>query len=321
MDSQQPAKCPECGCRDIVEDPDSGEMVCSGCGLVLGRHALSERPEWKAWTTEEERNRSRVGLPQKLAIDDKGLSTTIDYSGRDAHGKPLSPTSRATAQSLQKWHRRTRVGGAMRSLSSAMATLDRLTDILHIPPSLKEQAALIYRRARGKALVRGRSRTAMVAAALYTACRISGNPRTLIEIASVAGLKKCAIAKSYRAIRWKLSLDIPLNNASKYISRIVNECKAPASVEKESFRILEEYQKKNIFIGKNPIAIAVGIVYWACRIRRFHITQTELAKISGMTEVTVRKHCKIIYQTGIVSEIDQLQKTVGTPPGAHLSYS
>jgi len=67
-----------------------------------------------------------------------------------------------------------------------MAELDRLSDKVYIPPPIKEKAAVTYRKALDKGLVRGRSIAAIAAAALYAACRGSGTPRTLREIAEAS---------------------------------------------------------------------------------------------------------------------------------------
>ena len=64
-----------------------------------------------------------------------------------------------------------------RNLAQAMAELDRLSDKVYIPPPIKEKAAVVYRKALDKGLVRGRSIAAIAAAALYAACRGSGTPQ------------------------------------------------------------------------------------------------------------------------------------------------
>ena len=84
---------------------------------------------------------------------------------------------------LRKWQDRSRVHSSTdRNLAQAMSELDRLSGKVYIPPQIKEKAALIYRKALYKSLVRGRSIAAITAAALYAACRGSGTPRTLREI-------------------------------------------------------------------------------------------------------------------------------------------
>ena len=92
---------------------------------------------------------------------------------------------------LKKWHIRSSYQSSVdRNLSHAMTELSRLSDKLHIPKPVKERAAVIYRKALEKGLVRGRSISAISAASLYAACRVTGTPRTLRELGNVSTIDK-----------------------------------------------------------------------------------------------------------------------------------
>jgi ribosomal protein S27E len=82
-------KCPECVSEELVTDKDSGEIICSRCGLVLKAIMLNQTPEWRAFTPEEKKSKTRVGPPTSLTYYDKGLSTTFRTS-QDRYGKGLS---------------------------------------------------------------------------------------------------------------------------------------------------------------------------------------------------------------------------------------
>ena len=163
-------KCQECGSTNLVHDYDSGETVCSNCGLVLHDQMMDKGPEWRAFTQEEKNSRSRVGVPTSYSVHDKGLSTAIGRVDRDAFGRKLPLSTRLQMWRLRKWQIRSRVHSSVdRNLAQAMAELDRLADKLYIPGPIKEKAAVIYRKSLEKGLVRGRSIAAIAAAALYAA--------------------------------------------------------------------------------------------------------------------------------------------------------
>jgi transcription initiation factor TFIIB len=65
---------------------------------------------------------------------------------------------------------------------------------LFLSDAITEKAAYIYRKALEKKLIRGRSILAMIASALYAACRESGTPRTLNE---VSGAQSTSQKKTY----------------------------------------------------------------------------------------------------------------------------
>ena len=141
---------------------------------------LDKGPEWRAFTQEEKTSRSRVGMPTSYSIHDKGLSTTISQVDRDAFGRKLPLSTRLQMWRLRKWQIRSRVHSSNdRNLAQAMAELERLSSKVSISPPIKEKAAVIYRKALDKTLVRGRSINSIAAAALLCCLpqeRVTQNP-------------------------------------------------------------------------------------------------------------------------------------------------
>ena len=78
-----------CKKTETVTDPESGEIICSNCGLVISDKVLESRPEWRAFSSEESNDRSRTGIPSSLARHDMGLSTVIGKTDKDASGRRL----------------------------------------------------------------------------------------------------------------------------------------------------------------------------------------------------------------------------------------
>ena len=94
-------KCPECGNENIIKDYESGEYVCGGCGLVIGK-IYDRGPEWRAFDEEQKEKRPRTGAPLTYTIHDKGLSTIIDSSDQDVYGKPLGTEQKEVFHRLRK---------------------------------------------------------------------------------------------------------------------------------------------------------------------------------------------------------------------------
>jgi len=61
-----------------------------------------------------------------------------------------------------------------RSIARGMDEVNRLSDVLLLPKMVREEAAIIYRRAVKAGLIRGRTVLAMAAASVYAACRLRG---------------------------------------------------------------------------------------------------------------------------------------------------
>lgn len=94
-------QCPECGSRNLVQDYERAELVCSDCGLVVDAEFVDEGPEWRAFDHDQRMKRSRVGAPMTYTIHDKGLSTMIDWRNRDSYGKSISSKNRAQLYRLR----------------------------------------------------------------------------------------------------------------------------------------------------------------------------------------------------------------------------
>jgi transcription initiation factor TFIIB len=92
-----------------------------------------------------------------------------------------------------------------------------------LPDAIIEKTAYIYRKAHQRGLARGRSVSALLAAAIYAVCRQMGIPRTLDDIAIISNIKRKSIAKCYRQIIFELDLKIPIIDTTKCIARVANK--------------------------------------------------------------------------------------------------
>ena len=287
--------CPECKSKNLVHDYDSGETICGDCGLVLYEQMLDKGPEWRAFTQQEKASRSRVGMPTSYSIHDKGLSTTISQIDRDAFGRKLPQSTRLQMWRLRKWQIRSRVHSSTdRNLAQAMAELERLSSKVNIAPPLKEKAAVFYRKALDKGLVRGRSINAIAAASLYAACRKSGSPKTLTEIAEASLVNKKDVARCYRLLLQELDFHMPISDPLRYVSRIAEKNHVSGKTQGAAIAILRDAKQKRFSAGKDPMGMAAAALYIACVQNNEKITQKDIAEAAGVTEVTVRNRYKAL---------------------------
>ncbi len=285
--------CPECGSRNLIHDEESGEVICGACGLVIRESLIDEGPEWRAFTQSEKEARSRVGVPLTYSVHDKGLTTMIGRVGRDAMGKEIPFKTKLQMLRLRKWHMRSRIHSSMdRNLAQAMAELDRLSDKLHIPSSVKEKAAIIYRKALERGLVRGRSISAIAAASLYAACRLTRTPRTLREVAAQSPMDKKEIARCYRLLLRELGLQMPVPEAELRVPKIAAKVGVGEKTQRLAIDILRRAEKLKTTAGKDPMGLAAAALYIACVLNNERRTQKMIADAAGVTEVTIRNRYK-----------------------------
>jgi transcription initiation factor TFIIB len=286
-------QCPECGSNHLSKDYSRAELVCRNCGFVLDENMIDQGPEWRAFDSEQREKRARTGAPMTYTIHDKGLSTMIGWKNRDSYGKAIPTRNRAQIYRLRKWERRVRISNATeRSLAIAFSELDRMASSIGLPRTVRETAAMIYRKAALKKLVRGRSVEGVITAALYAACRQCHVPRTLDEISNIAHISKKEIGRTYRYVSRELGLKLLPTSPEDYISRFCSELKLSGDVRAKTVAILQEAAHRELTSGRGPTGMAAASLYIASILCNERRTQREVAEIAGVTEVTIRNRYK-----------------------------
>ncbi|MDE1851901.1 MAG: transcription initiation factor IIB [Candidatus Micrarchaeota archaeon] len=281
--------CPSCGSNDIIFDNDKGEYICNNCGLVIEENVTDVGPEWRAFDTDQRNARARTGAPIKYMKPNKGLVTEIDMYNKDIRGTKLPSKRQAQLYRMRKWHKRASIASSSeRNYLVALPELNRVASYLGLPENIREQSALLYRQCVKNNLIRGRPIETVVNAALYAVCRRAGMPRTLDEIASISGVPKKEIGRSFRVIAHELGLRIPLTDPSSYVPRYVSALKLSGEAQEKAMVLLKQAMKKGLVSGRSPTGVSAAAVYIAGALVGERRTQKEVADVAGVTEVTIR---------------------------------
>jgi transcription initiation factor TFIIB len=286
--------CLICKTNHTVTDPESGEVICSNCGTVISdRNQEISRPEWRFYSAQKENDRSRTGIPITLAKADMGLATIIGKDDRDASGHLLDGAMRNRMQRLRTWDLRTRSRTSSdRNLVQAFSKLDVMKDKLALSDAVVEKVAYIYRKVQHRGLIRGRTISGLIAAAIYAGCREMEAPWSLKDIAAASNVKRKDIARNYRMLLVELDLKVPNADPIKCIVKVANRANLTESTKRQAITIMIDVAKKEISAGKDPMGLAATVLYLSCLKTGEERTQTQIAEASGVTEVTVRNRLK-----------------------------
>jgi transcription initiation factor TFIIB len=277
----------------MLIDEVTGEQFCGKCGYVVSEKVNESGPERKSFSTPGGIDTARTGSPTSLTRHDKGLSTVISPTNRDATGRPLSSSMKSTITRLRIWDNRSQSQKSTnRNLIQALNELDRLKDKLAVSSSVVEKAAYIYRKAIDKKLVRGRSISGLIAASLYAACRDAEIPRTLNDVAEAGNIKRKEIARCYRLLHQELELKIPVVDSIQCIARISSKLRVAEKTKRDAAKIIKETQERKESAGKDPMGLAAAALYLSCIQNGESVTQKDIADASGVTEVTIRNRYK-----------------------------
>jgi transcription initiation factor TFIIB len=277
----------------MLTDNATGERFCGGCGFVISERVEESGPEWRSFSKDESDDRSRTGSPTSLAMHDMGLATIIGHANKDVTGKPLSASMKSTIERLRTWDSRSQAHESSdRNFRQAFSDLGRLKDKLALSDAVVEKTAYIYRKALDKGLVRGRSIPGLLAAALYAACRDSGTPRTLNDVAHEINIKRKDVSRCYRLLLRELDLKMPVVDPINCMSRIASKAELSEKVKRRALTILKSAKELEITAGKDPMGLAAAALYLSCVLNGESTTQKVIALAAGVTEVTIRNRYK-----------------------------
>lgn len=285
-------KCKICSNKDVITDPESGEVICSKCGAVIAEKAEITQKS-RAFNKEEFEERTQSGAPSTLLRHDMGLSTTIDKSNKDALGASTAPLVKEMMDRLRAWDIRIQSATPRsRNLVVALNYLDNLKHKLNLSDTVAEKAAYIYRKAQSLKLARGRTTIALVAASVYIACREFSIQRNMKDIAQAANITLKALSRAYRLLLTELDLKIVPQDPSLIVMRIASNLDLSEKTKREAIRILSEIKIRGGTAGKDPMGLAGAVLYLVSIKNNEYVVQKRLADAASVTEVTIRNRAK-----------------------------
>ena len=286
---QKPVVCSICKSNNVITDPESAEIVCSKCGMVISDKIQETKQGSRTFLDNEAEDRRRTGMPTSLARSDMGLSTVIGWTNKDSSGHRLDEAMHSRMQRLRTWDSRTHLHTSVeKSLKQAFNELNSLKDKLGLSDVIVEKTAYIYRKAEERALLRGRAISSILAAAVYIACREMGMPRTLNEIAASSNIKLRTLAMDYRLLVKKLDLKIPLVDPIICIAKIANKANLTEKTKRHAMDIMHDVIIREISAGKRPMAVAASVIYLSAMNTGENKTQRDIARAAGVSEFALR---------------------------------
>lgn len=290
--------CEVCGGRSWDADHIRGETICSDCGFVAAENMIDPGAEWVNHSNSDDR--SRVGAPSTLTLSDKGLSTEIRRSDLTSGGARKHGLS---GKSLRDWRRRQRIDqrsktrdSRSRNLSIAMQFIRDRGDLT---PQIEQEAASLYRHSVERGLVTGRSIRGVTAACVYIAAREAKVPRKIEDIADsfdmVSGVELKELKRTIRLVARNLGTH-HITGPEEYFEKFHSDLGLPPTVLGGARSLWDGVKDDLSWQGKKPSGIAGVVLYYASQNSTSPRTQSEVCKVSGISEVTLRGLLKILKQ-------------------------
>ena len=288
--------CEVCGETSWDTDNIRGETICSNCGFVASENMIDPGAEWVDHSNGDDR--SRVGAPSTLTLSDKGLSTEIRRSDLTSGGARKHGLS---GKALRDWRRRQRIDqrsktrdSRSRNLSVAMQFIRDRGDL---PPQIEQEAASLYRHSVARGLVTGRSIRGVTAACVYIAAREAKIPRKIEDIGKafdmISDIEVKELKRTIRLVARNLGTH-HITGPEEYFEKFHSDLGLPPEVLGGAREIWSQVKDDLSWQGKKPSGIAGVVLYYASQNSTSSRTQSEVCKVSGISEVTLRGLLKIL---------------------------
>ncbi len=273
-------------CASPCIDVRNGVSVCLNCGMVFDLFMVEE--ERRAYGKEEVDKR-KCTEPRWREFGSRTMlpSVKIDYKGNY-----INVEQRTLFTRLSKIQN-SLISSIERNFWEAKPKMKLLVSKLNIPNYIHETAWKIYTTCAKKKLTMGRSIDGFITASLYVAIRVHEFPKLLEDLSDAAVIPRRTIVRSIgiliREVLPELNLSYKPITAKSLIFKFGNEMNLSIKIQKEALKILLESTRKGISqIGKDPKGFAASALYIAARNAKKKKTQSDVAEIAKITEVTLR---------------------------------
>ena len=297
--------------KAVITDPDSGEIVCSGCGMVIldkmqennyNYNYNNNIPEWNTFSLKKTNAKTRTSIPISLAHHNMRFAATIiGNNGRDASGHKIDTEMRSMINRLRIWDDRTQPSRD-RNLRHAFNELDVLKHKLGLSIAAVEKSAYIYRKAQERGFVLGRTISSVMAAAVYITCREMEIARTINDITSASNIRWKVLSRTVRQLLLELDYKVPNTNPMNCLVTIANKLNISEKTKRQAMSVMNEVARNEILsAGKDPMGLAAAVLYLSC-IRttstsgggRKNISLVKISNTAGITDATLRNRFKDI---------------------------
>ncbi|HJT47147.1 MAG TPA: transcription initiation factor IIB [Nitrososphaeraceae archaeon] len=291
----------------IVTDPQSAEIICSNCGVVISDKVedTSHSERFVSSQVQIDHTRVRTRIPISLECHNVGFTTIIAKDDRDASGHKIDAAVHTTMQRLRTWDFRVQLStSSNRNLKTAFNLLNTLKDKLGLSYAVTENTAYLYRKAQQRQFSRGRSIASVICAAIYIACRDLSVPKTMKDIAQSSNLTLKNIARTYRQLMLEFDYKVPNVDPVKCLAKVANRTNLTEKTKRHALSILEKIVKNEISAGKDPMGLAATVLYISSIRTGENISQKQISYVAGITDVTLRNRFKDIKNQ--LSELSEL---------------
>jgi len=307
LDSVETTKkrsCTFCGSKNLIQNKNSGELVCNSCGGVLEDNLVEQSASRRAFSFEEKQRKERTGSLLTYTKHHRGIVTRIGSKNMDK----MSADKRGRYHRMKKWDRRLS-GSKPRNMRLALSEMQRVVDDLNLPKRIHEESARLYEKAWEIEVVKGRRVENIVAALIFLVCRMQNVPRTLDEVAEAAEVERTEVGRNYRYVARELDKRVVPAKPEDFTPRFASSLDLSGRTRGKARQIIKDVREKGLIAGRSPEGVVASALYIASVLEGEKRSQKEIAETVGVTEVTIRKgYREFAEELGVLEELEDARE-------------
>ncbi len=284
-----------CGSVHRISDPILFETHCADCGLVFDAEQLVALAPPNLPTADSDGSGRGIGPFSPASNAKSSLGSTLLLT-RDGQGRRLDARRRYEFQHLKRVMQRQTSRGAQATVarSPARGEIAMASDKLRLPPVVVAEAERVFREAKARGLSRGRTLESCVGAAVYAACRIYSMPRTLTEVSEAVDAPRTDVGRAFKVLQRGAILRVPSIGMRGFLARYAEELALSPSVRSTVEEMLDEAQKNPELSGLSPHGLVAAMICVAADRHGEKRSRAQVARVSAVTEVTLRSTRRIL---------------------------
>jgi transcription initiation factor TFIIB len=130
-----------------------------------------------------------------------------------------------------------------------------------------------------------------------------GEALSLTSLTEISNIHQKTIGRMVRLITSELGVLIPVSDPIRCVTKVGNILGLSEKTKREAFDLMSHIKDSEYSAGKKPMGLAATILYIACNKTGENMTQKEIAKAAGVTEVTTRNRLSDLKAKNLVKSL------------------
>jgi transcription initiation factor TFIIB len=196
-----------------------------------------------------------------------------------------------------------------RSLYNIFDSLSTSAANSGIPPSIIDEAKMLYKQISETRISRGDNRNGLIASSIYMACKRNNVPRSAKEIAKIFNLRPTTMTRGCKRFQDAIHIVSESTSACDFIQRFSSKLNLNKEIKDVCIHVSRMAEELSVISENTPPSVASGCIYLVCVLCGVNVDKKMLTEQCDVSMVTISKCYKKLlkYRVHLFSE-EMIQK-------------